>query len=231
MEQMRYTKLVIADRYPVVLQGLSKLLGAQRDFRIVASCGSWTACIEAIRILLPDIAIVDVSLFGIVGLEILARAKPANLATCLVFFGGPLEDDTLALLAAAGASGFIPKDSEPETLVRDLRRIANGERLLPAPGVARSTQLALTDRERQIICLVSEGLSNKEIGRRLDITDGTIKVHLHNIFGKLGVSNRTELAALALLQDQRQVFFRQDRASGSGRNAVVYRAGHKFPFD
>ncbi|MBV9242434.1 MAG: response regulator transcription factor [Acidobacteria bacterium] len=67
---------------------------------------------------------------------------------------------------------------------------------------------ALTDRERQIICLVTEGLSNKKIGRGLNVTEGTIKVHLHNIFGKLGVSNRTELAALALLQDQAQVFSR-----------------------
>jgi two-component system, NarL family, nitrate/nitrite response regulator NarL len=208
--------VVIADRHPVVLQGLSKLLEAQRDFRIVASCGSWPACIEAIRIFLPDIAIVDISMFGITALEMLARAKLASLATRLVFFAASLEDDNLAMLAAAGASGLIPKDTDPEGLVQALRRIANGERLLPPPGDARSTQqsnpsvedvlAALTDRERQIIRLVTEGLSNKEIGRRLLITDGTIKVHLHNIFGKLGVSNRTELAALALLQDQRQVF-------------------------
>ena len=222
---MRYTKVVIADRHPVVLQGLSKLLGAQRDFRIVASCGSWTACIEAIRIFLPDIAIVDISMFGIAGLEMLARAKVANLATRLVFFTASLEDDNLAMLAAAGASGLIPKDADPAVLVQALRRIANGERLLPPLGAAQFTQrsnrsvedvlAALTDRERQIMRLVTEGLANKEIGRRLNITDGTIKVHLHNIFGKLGVSNRTELAALALLQDQRQPFFREDEVPGS----------------
>ena len=210
---MRYTKVVIADRHPVVLQGLSKLLGAQRDFKIVASCGSWAACIEAIRIFLPDIAIVDIAMFGVAGREMLARA---SLATRLVFFAASPEDENLAMLAAAGASGLIPKDADPETLVQALRRIANGERLLPPLGTVRPTHqstpsvedvlAALTERERQIIRLVIEGLSNKEIGRRLNISDGTIKVHLHNMFGKLGVSNRTELATLALLQDQRQVF-------------------------
>ncbi len=238
---MRYTNVVIADRHPVVLQGLSKLLATQRDFRIVASCGSWTACIEAIRIFLPDIAIVDISMFGIAGLEMLARAKLANLATRLVFFAGSLEDDNLSMLATAGASGLIPKDADPETLVEALRRIANGERLLLPLGIARPVQqstatvenvlAALTDRERQIMRLVTEGLSNKEIGRRLNITDGTIKVHLHNIFGKLGVSNRTELATLALLQHHNQVFFREDRAPGSGSNHNVRRAGQKSPID
>jgi two-component system, NarL family, nitrate/nitrite response regulator NarL len=222
---MRYTNAVIADRHPVVLQGLSKLLGAQRDFRIVASCGNWPACIEAIRIFLPDIAIVDLSMFGTTGLEMIACVKLASPATRLVLFATSFEDDNLAMLAAAGASGLIPKDADPDALVQALRRIANGERLLPPLGAARSTEqsnlsvedvlAALTDRERQIIRLVTEGLSNKEIGRRLNITDGTIKVHLHNIFGKLGVSNRTELAALALSQDQKQFFFRVDWVAGS----------------
>jgi two-component system, NarL family, nitrate/nitrite response regulator NarL len=210
---MRYTNVVIADRHPVVLQGLSKLLGAQRDFRIIASCGSWTACIEAIRVLVPDIAIVDISMFGITGQEMLARAKLASLSTRLVFFAASLEDDNLAMLAAAGVGGLIPKDADPEALVQALRRIANGERLLPSFGADRSTQqsnrsvqdalAALTGRELQIMRLVTQGLSNKAIGRRLKLSDGTIKVHLHNIFGKLGLSNRTELAALALSQDQR----------------------------
>jgi DNA-binding NarL/FixJ family response regulator len=99
----------------------------------------------------------------------------------------------------------------PEILVQSLRQVADGQRLLPLPltdqtvpreqrNVANTENVmtVLTDRERQIMRLVSEGLSNKEIGRRLKIVDGTIKVHLHNIFQKLEISNRTVLAALAV---------------------------------
>jgi two-component system, NarL family, nitrate/nitrite response regulator NarL len=213
---MRYTKVVIADRHPVVLHGLSKLLGSQCDFRIVATCANWTACIEAIRFFLPDIAIVDISMFDVTGLEMLANLS--NPATRLVFFGASLGDHNLATLAAAGASGLIPKDADPGALVQALRAIANGERFVPPHDILRAAQqsnpsaenvlAALTDRERQIIRLVTEGLSNKGIGLRLNVTEGTIKVHLHNIFAKLGVTNRTELAALALLQNQRQISFR-----------------------
>jgi len=106
------------------------------------------------------------------------------------------------------------KETLPETLVRSLRQIASGERIVPQSsidqvvpaghGVNSDNALAvLTDRERQIMRLVSEGLSNKQIGRRLNITDGTIKVHLHHIFQKLEISNRTALAALAISQNDR----------------------------
>jgi two-component system nitrate/nitrite response regulator NarL len=116
------------------------------------------------------------------------------------------------MLAAAGAHAVIPKDVDPEILLQILRRVADGKRLLPLPSsdqavfreqtaIAEKALMALTDRERQIICLVSEGLSNKEIGRRLNITDGTIKVHLHHIFQKLEINNRTVLAALAISQN------------------------------
>jgi two-component system nitrate/nitrite response regulator NarL len=113
--------------------------------------------------------------------------------------------------AAAGAYGVIPKDVTPEILLQSLRQVADGQRLLPLPfsdqavsrergsvAIAENALTVLTDRERQIMALVSEGLSNKEIGRRLNIADGTIKVHLHHIFQKLEISNRTVLAALAI---------------------------------
>jgi len=100
----------------------------------------------------------------------------------------------------------------PVVLVQSLRLIAQGKRLLRLPSsvgsrdqstLTESALTTLTDRERQIMRLVSEGLSNKEIGRRLNITDGTIKVHLHHIFTKLEISNRTVLAALAISYNDR----------------------------
>jgi len=205
---------VIADRHPVVLQGLKNVLRAESGFKVVACCSDGTNCIEAIRSLVPDIAILDISLPGLTGLEILTIANSEGLSTRLVFFTSSVEDRELVISAVAGAYGVILKDVALEILVQSLRQVADGQRLLPLPPsdqtVPREQRNAantenvlsvLTDRERQIMRLVSEGLSNKEIGRRLNIVDGTIKVHLHNIFQKLEISNRTVLAALAISQN------------------------------
>jgi len=208
---MRCTSVVIADRHPVVLQGLTNVLRVESGFKVVASCIDGRNCIESIRSLVPDIAILDISLPGLTGLEILAIANSESLCTRLVFFTASVEDRELVISPAAGAYGVILKDVALEILLQSLRQVADGQRLLPLPpsaqtlpreqrNVANTENVlsVLTDRERQITRLVSEGLSNKEIGRRLNLADGTIKQHLHNIFQKLEISNRTVLAALAI---------------------------------
>jgi two-component system nitrate/nitrite response regulator NarL len=224
---MSCTSVVIADRHPVVLQGLTNVLGAESSFKIVASCSDGTSCVEAIRRLVPDIAILDISMPGLTGLEILAIANSENLPTRLVFFTASIEDRELVMSAAAGAYGVITKDVTPEILVQSLRQVADGQRLLPLPSpdqaasrergniaITENVLTVLTDRERQIMALVSEGLSNKEIGRRLNIADGTIKVHLHHIFQKLEISNRTVLAALAISHNDRAGVFPGDQVAG-----------------
>jgi two-component system nitrate/nitrite response regulator NarL len=211
---MRCTTVVIAARHPVVLLGLSAMLAAHRGFNIVASCSDSTGCIEALRNLVPDIAILDLSMSGVTGLEILSIVNSENLSTRLVFLTASDEDSELVMSAAADGCSVIPKDVTPEVLVQSLREIAEGQQRLPVlpseqaisrgqSAFAENALTTLTDRERQIMRLVSEGLSNKEIGRRLNIADGTIKVHLHNIFQKLEISNRTVLAALAISQNDR----------------------------
>lgn len=210
---MPRTSVVIADRHPVVLQGLSNVLGAAADFNVVASCTDGTSCIEAIRNLAPDIAIVDPAMPELAAARILSTVNSENRSTHLVFFAAS-EDCELVLTATPVTCSVILKDTDPEALVRSLRHIANGHNVLPStPSESIVSQergansenglTTLTERERQIMRLVSEGLSNKEIGRRLSIADGTIKVHLHNIFQKLEISNRTVLAALAISQHDR----------------------------
>jgi RNA polymerase sigma factor (sigma-70 family) len=216
---MRSTNVVIADRHPVVLHGLSHLLGAHRGFDVVACCGDGTSCIEALRNLTPDIAILDVSMSGVSWLEILSIVNSEGLSTRLVFFTASDEESELVLAAAADGYSIIPKDVTAEVLVQSLQQVVEGQLLLPLPSsvqavspeqnaIRENALTTLTERERQIMRLVSEGLSNKEIGRRLNITDGTIKVHLHHIFQKLEISNRTELATFAIS--------RSDRASPPG---------------
>lgn len=206
---MRCITVVIADKHPVLLRGLASVLDARSGFKVVASCNDGPNCIEAIRSLMPDIAILDISMPGLTGLEILAIANSEGLSTRLVFFTASVDDRERVMSAAAGVYGVIPKDVALEMLVQSLRQVAIGQKLLPLPScnkvapleratIAESVLTAMTDRERQIVSLVSEGLSNKEIGRRLNIADGTIKVHLHHIYQKLEISNRTLLAALVL---------------------------------
>ena len=213
---MRCTTVVIADRHPVVLQGLRNVLGAQYGFKVIACCTDGTSCIEAIRSLVPDIAILDVSMPDLTGLEILAIANSENLSTRLVFFTASSADRELIIAAAAGAYGVILKDAAPEALVQSLRQVADGQRLLPLPSsdrpvssgqrnsaIAENVLKVLTHREREIMPLVSEGLSNKAIARRLNISPGTIKVPLHHIYQKLEINNRTVLAALAISHNDR----------------------------
>ncbi len=209
---MRCIRVVVADRHPVTLLGLSSVLEALPDFRVVARCGDGVSCIDAIRMFLPDITILGISMPDISGLEILAIANSEKFSTRMVFFTASIEERNLRMLTAAGAYAVVRDDVDPEVLVQILRQVADGKRLLSQPAseqavsrelgaIAERSVAALTDRERQIMRLVSEGLSNKEIGRRLNLTDGTIKVHLHHIFQKLEVTNRTALAAFAISQD------------------------------
>ena len=213
---MRRTTIVIADRHPIVREGIASILAAQHDFAIVAACRDGISCVEAIRRFVPDIAVLELSMPDLSGPDILAMVKGDHLATRVVFFTTSITERELGAVMAEGAYGALTKDAEPEILVRMLRQVAQGHAVLPVPSpelegyqdetVGREKPLRLlTDRERQIMALVSEGLSNKEIGRRLNVSDGTIKVHLHHIFQKLEIANRTVLAALAISQQEARI--------------------------
>lgn len=229
---MRRFRIVIADRHPIVLQGISSVISTQHDLEIVASCGDGGSCIEAIRLLAPDIAVVDAAMPGISRPELLALANTGGRGTLVVFFAGTDDDHELQRLAADGACIALTKQAPPETLVATLRKGVQGQGLgsrLPRAGeISEESDTAgeeksltqLTARERQIMRLVSEGLSNKGIGRRLNIADGTIKVHLHHIFQKLDISNRTVLATLAISQNEFESTPRELDASGLPRDPV-----------
>src|SRR5689334_17080115 len=108
---MRRTRVIIADRHPVVLQGLSRVLGAQHDFKVVAHCGDGASCLSAIRLLVPDIAIIDALMPGVAAL---VEFSSEHAATRVVFFSPSVEDRDLQTLAAAGAHAVIPTDIDPD---------------------------------------------------------------------------------------------------------------------
>lgn len=216
-------RLVIVDRQPMVLQGLKSVLGTQQDFDVVASSSDGASCLEAIRKLAPDVALIGDALPDLTANEILAIAGAEKLSTRLVFFTE--SDAGLTAAIAAGTCSAISKYAAPVTMLRSLRLMAKSgvslqqRDLSPVENAAEDGKIEkmltlLTDRERQIARLVSEGMSNKEIARELNVSQGTVKVHLYNIFQKLEITNRTVLATIALLQ----------RTSGLGALALAFLA-------
>ena len=205
-------RLLLVDPQPIVLQGLRSVLGTQPDFDVVASSSDRTSCLEAIRKLTPDVALLADKVPDLTVSEILAIVKAEKLSTRLVFFTESDTDHDLTSAIAAGACSAISKYASPATMLRSLRLMTKsgvaleksdlsptGKEAVDDGKVEKMLEL-LTQRERQIARLVSEGLSNKEIARQLNVSDGTVKVHLYNIFQKLEITNRTVLATIALLQ-------------------------------
>src|SRR3954464_12674195 len=205
-------RLLLVDPQPIVLQGLRSVLGTQPDFDVVATSSDRTSCLEAIRKLAPDVALLADKVPDLTVSEILAIVKAEKLSTRLVFFTESDTDHDMTAAIAAGACSAISKYASPATMLRSLRLMAKSGVALEKSDLSATGKEAdgdgkvekmlelLTQRERQIARLVAEGLSNKEIARQLNVSDGTVKVHLYNIFQKLEITNRTVLATIALLQ-------------------------------
>jgi two-component system, NarL family, nitrate/nitrite response regulator NarL len=206
----RRNSVVIADRNPVFLRGLASVLQTEGDFVVVASCQDEAECIAAIRALSPSLALLDMSLSELSGLNVLAAVRTGDFPTRVVFLSSSATATAAARAFSMGASGILPKDGAPQSLVRWLRQVMSGQRLGPLAvrnaqrsrmrGKPEEQVIALTARERQIMELVSTGLSNREVGKRLHISEGTIKVHLHHIFQKLSIRNRTTLANISRMR-------------------------------
>lgn len=207
----RRFSVIIADRNPLFLQGLKSVLQAEPEFLTVAICQTTAACIAAIRRLTPDLAIIETGLPGAGGIFVLATIAANRLPTRTLLLSSIAEMDQSAQAFAMGAYGILPREIAPQSLVRRLRQVAGGQKLVTVPaegpqaasgqdeGLRRDPEkslVAITSREQQIINLVALGLSNKQIGLRLDISESTVKTHLNHIFQKLAIRHRSSLPAL-----------------------------------
>ena len=201
--------LVIADNHPVFLQGLSNVFRSHSDIKIVAQCQDGLAAMAAIRDHAPDIAMIDTSMPGFNGFDVLATVMAEKLETGIIFLTAALSGTQIMDAISGGAKGVVFKNSSPEEITRSVRKVAAGKYQFPkdlADSVRRrrakrqkASQWAgqqLTPRESEVTRLVIKGLTNKEIGRQMDLSEGTVKIHLHNIYKKLSIANRTSLATL-----------------------------------
>jgi two-component system nitrate/nitrite response regulator NarL len=209
--------IVVADDHPVVLHGAAGILRTQPDLNVVATCRDGMAAVDAILQLAPDVAVLDFAMPKLNGLEVLSKIAVDGCKTKVVILTAVATDAEILAAVAHGAKGIMLKDAAADSLVDCVRAVAAGKQWFPTdvlevalqreaqrPAEPDSYVKRLTAREQQIVLLVADGLSNKEIARRIDLTEGTIKIHLHNIYEKLDVPNRTALTALAVVY-QRQL--------------------------
>jgi two-component system nitrate/nitrite response regulator NarL len=203
--------IVVADDHPVVLHGVAGILRVQADMNILAACSDGASAANAIQQFAPAVAVLDIAMPGVSGLDVLSSVVASGSDTKIVFLTALATDDQILTAIANGAKGIVLKDAAFESLVACVREVAAGRQWFPVDlvetALRRDTQQRaesrrfvqrLTEREQEIVLLVAEGLSNKEIARRINLTEGTIKIHLHNIYDKLEVPNRTALTALAI---------------------------------
>jgi len=202
-------RLFLLEDHEIVRRGLRDLFESEPDFEVVGESESTAGSVSMLGVLQPDVAILDVRLLDGNGIEVCRRVRstyPDIRALMLTSY-----DDDEALFAAimAGASGYLLKQVRGAELVDAVRRVASGQSLLD-PAVtsrvldrvrsrpSRSSDLAaLSDREYEILLLIAEGLTNRQIANRLYIAEKTVKNHVSNLLGKLGVERRTQAAMLA----------------------------------
>jgi DNA-binding NarL/FixJ family response regulator len=200
-------RILLVDDHPIVLQGLQQLFTHEVDFEVVGACRTADEAVAAIASLVPDVVVLDLRMPGGSGIDVLKRSGKGAWRT--VMLTAAIRDDEIAQVLDLGASGIVLKESSPSALVDCVRQVHDGKRWIDPEMLGRGLETVLhrngstppvstlTPREREVVKLVAEGLRNREIASRLSISEGTVKIHLHNVYDKLGVDGRLELVLAA----------------------------------
>jgi DNA-binding NarL/FixJ family response regulator len=200
-------RLVLADDHPIVLHGLEQLF-ARAGFEVAAACPDGPSAIAAVRDYRPDVFVLDLRMNGLNGLDVLRALSKDGVRCKTILLTAAVRDTEVTQALQLGASGVVLKDTSPEALIEGIRRVHRGEswteQETAASGVtpeqesvADAATVPLTPRELEIVRMVAKGLRNKVIAEQLSISEGTVKVHLHNIYEKLHVDGRLELVLCA----------------------------------
>jgi DNA-binding NarL/FixJ family response regulator len=205
-------KVLIVDDHQVVRQGLRTFLDLNDDILVIGEAADGMQAIELAAQLSPDIILMDLVMPGLDGISAISRLKSMGTGARVIALTSFTEDNKVFPAIQAGASSYLLKDVSPDGLVESIRAVHRGEdRLHPkilhklmeqiasqARAEQTSTALALTPREREVISLVAQGKSNREIAQALFISEKTAKAHVSNVLGKLGLEDRTQLAIYAI---------------------------------
>ena len=196
------TRVMIVDDHGLVRAGLAELLGADDEIEVVATAASGEEAVELATGAAPDVILMDLSMPGMGGAEATRKLLATGTGASIVVLTSLSARERILDALDAGAIGYLLKDAEPDELIRGVRAAARGESPLSPKAAqqvlaARNEQrpaVELSAREREVLALVGEGLPNKLIARRLEISEKTVKAHLTQVFAQLGVSDRTQAA-------------------------------------
>jgi NarL family two-component system response regulator LiaR len=203
-------RVLIADDQPVVRQGLRTFLELHDDIEVVGEAEDGERALEAVAALAPDVVLMDLVMPRLGGVAAIERLRDLGCAARVIVLTSFLDEDKVLPAVRAGAAGYLLKDVEPAELVRAIRTVDGGDALLhPAVAARVLRELAadddrarrhelLTPREREVLALLARGRANKAIAFELGVAEKTVKTHVGNILGKLGLSDRTQAALYAV---------------------------------
>ena len=217
-EAKRMIKIVIADDHPIVRDGLRRLLSLEPDVDIVGEAGDGRQVLEVVQAKDPDVLLLDLRMPNLDGLKALQTLQQTNRRTRVIILTASEDKNEFVQAMKLGCSGIVLKQTAPELIIKSIRKVYSGEiwldshttaavmRQFAAPGDTSGgsgsgkprERSPLSTREREIVALVAQGYKNKEMAEKMFISEQTVKNHLHNIFDKLGVSDRLELALYAI---------------------------------
>lgn len=211
---MKKARVLLVDDHSLFRKGIASLLGDLKEIEIVGEAGNGQEGIEKARQLKPDIIIMDVEMPKVSGVEAVKVIKNELPQTKVVMLTISEEDADLFNSLKNGAQGYLLKSMEPEELIKEVKDLVNGEvaltKSLAGKILAEFTKICeirkpsrnhvqynLTEREEEVLKLVAQGITNKEIAQSLQISENTVKNHLYNIMEKLHLKNRVQIAAFA----------------------------------
>jgi DNA-binding NarL/FixJ family response regulator len=203
-------RLVIADDHPVVVEALQTIFAAADDIEVAAVCADGDSALAAVRRHSPDVLILDLSMPGLDGISVLETLKPESRDTNVVVFTGVMDERRALECLRLGVAAVVLKGSPSKQLLEAVHRVAAGEvwldthaykdamsLMLQQENTKRQLSTLLTPREMEVLALAAQGRSNKEVARDLTVTEGTVKLHLHSVYEKLGIHSRSELICYA----------------------------------
>ena len=201
------SSVMLIDDHPLLRKGLKQLLALEDDLEVIAEASSGAEAIPLATELDPDLIILDLNMQGMDGIATLKRLRDEGVTSRIVMLTVSDADEDVVNAISNGADGYLLKDSDPEILLEHIKRALSGKMVLSeavtqvlATALRRPTVKApaelnsLTNREHEILSFIAKGLSNKLIARELNISDGTVKVHVKHLLKKLGLRSRVEAA-------------------------------------
>ena len=207
-------RVVLADDHPIVRDGLRKLLSLEEDIDVVGEASDGREVLQVVQQTEPDVVILDLRMPNLDGLAALQALQQMNKKAKVIVLTASEDKNEFVQAMKLGCSGIVLKQTAPELIVKSIRKVYAGEiwldshttaavmRQFAAPGEVIGgkgrERSPLSAREREIVSLVAQGYKNKEMAEKMFISEQTVKNHLHNIFDKLGVSDRLELALYAI---------------------------------